>query len=300
MAKKIKVLMVDDEVKFRETTSKILTRKGYETTMAGTGEEAIEILQKASHDVIILDLKMPGMDGHKALHEIKKIQPDAQVIMLTGHGGMDSAKASLELGAYDYLNKPCDIDLLAAKINNAYAALKHEVKTEKCAGDIMIRIDDYTTITEDKTVREAIEQLIKSFEGLAASNRIMETGHRSILVFDKAQKELTGILSIQDLIGAVRPEYLSMPKPSMADSIQYSPMFWTGLFNTQTKSLAKKTVGDVMSDTPPMMDENTNLMELADFMFTEGVRRIVITSNNSVVGVVREQELFFEMASIIL
>jgi CBS domain-containing protein len=128
----------------------------------------------------------------------------------------------------------------------------------------------------------------------------METGHRSILVFDKAQKELTGILSIQDLIGAVRPEYLSMPKPSMADSIQYSPMFWTGLFNTQTKSLAKKTVGDVMSDTPPMMDENTNLMELADFMFTEGVRRIVITSNNSVVGVVREQELFFEMASIIL
>ncbi|MDD5206076.1 MAG: response regulator, partial [Desulfobacterales bacterium] len=63
MAEKIKVLMVDDEEQFRSTTSKILTRKGYETTMAASGEEAIEALKKTRQDVVILDMKMPGMDG---------------------------------------------------------------------------------------------------------------------------------------------------------------------------------------------------------------------------------------------
>ncbi|QTA89558.1 response regulator [Desulfonema magnum] len=302
MADKIKVLMVDDEEQFRKTTSKILNRKGYETTMAGSGEEAIDILEKQPHDVVVLDIKMPGMDGHKALNEIKKIRSDTQVIMLTGHGGIDSAKASLELGAYDYLSKPCDIDLLAAKINNAYASVVHkgEVNAEKTARDIMIHIDDYTTIGEDKTVRQAIEHLMRSFEGLISSSRVMETGHRSILVFDR-DENLKGFLSIKDLIGAVRPAYLSAPKPSMADSIQYSAMFWSGLFITQSKSLGNKKVGDIMSEEePPTVDENTNLMDLADTMYSQGIRRLVVTSGDNIIGVVREQELFFEMANIIL
>ena len=84
MGKKIRVLMVDDEEQFRSTTSKILTRRGYETTVAESGEAAIQILKKSSQDVIVLDVKMPGMDGHDALREIKKIDPKVQVIMLTG------------------------------------------------------------------------------------------------------------------------------------------------------------------------------------------------------------------------
>jgi DNA-binding response OmpR family regulator len=296
----IKVLMVDDEEQFRETIAKILTRKGYEVVMAGSGDEAVQILKKKSQDVVILDIRMPGMDGHETLSEIKEISPETQVIMLTGHGGESSARASLKLGAYDYLSKPCDIDLLAAKINSAYAAIVHKTeKPEKRARDIMIPVGDYTTITEDKTVKEAIELLMKSFEGLIASNRVMETGHRSILVFDKNNK-LTGILSIQDLIKAVRPAYLYAPKPSTADSIQYSPMFWSGLFTTQMKSLAHQKVGDVMSESPPSADEATNLMELANLMFTQGIRRLAVTSQGKVVGVVREQELFFEMADILL
>jgi len=300
MADKIRVLMVDDEDKFRETTAKILNRKGYTTTIAGTGEEAIDILKLTPQDVVILDIRMPGMDGHEALSEIKKEHPETQVIMLTGHGGEDSAKASLDQGAYDYLSKPCDIDLLAAKINSAYAARRQGegLKIEKLAGDIMIHVEDYTTISEDKTVRDAIEQLMRSFEGVIASNRVMETGHRSILVFDQ-RNELSGILSIQDLIQALRPGYLSAPKPLMADSMQYSPMFWTGLFTTQMKALAEEKVRAVMSASPPRVDENVNLMELANLMITQGIRRAVVTKNGEVTGVVREQELFFEMANLI-
>lgn len=301
MAKKIRVLMVDDEAKFRETTSRILTKRGFETTMAGTGEEALDILRDRPADVVVLDIRMPGMDGHEALRRIRELRPEAAVIMLTGHGDEASAQTALEAGAFDYLNKPCDIDLLASKIQHARdaAGLDAADAPEKTAGDIMIRIEDYTTIQEDRTVAEAIEQLQRSFEGLIQSGSVMETGHRSILVFD-AGGELTGILGIQDLIREVRPAYLSAPKPSMADAMQYSAMFWSGLFTAQTRSLGNRKVKTVMSASPPALDANSNLMEVADFMYGRGLRRVVVTEKGRVVGVVREQELFFEMALILL
>ncbi|WP_373498375.1 response regulator [Desulfococcus sp.] len=299
MTEQIKVLMVDDEAQFRATTSRILNKKGFATTIAASGEEAIGILTDNPQDVVILDIKMPGMDGHEALGEIKKICPETQVIMLTGHGAEVSAKASREKGAYDYLSKPCDIDLLALKINEAFKASHKDLKKEeKNAGNIMIRLDDYTSIGPEQTVREAVQALMRTFEGLISSSRVMETGHRSLLVCD-ANREVIGILSILDLIEAARPGYLSAAKPSMADSIQYSRMFWSGLFSTQVKALAGKKVAEVMSDTPPCLDEDTNLMELADFMYSQQVRRVLITRKGRVVGVVREQDLFFEMAHII-
>ncbi len=299
MPKKIKVLMVDDEKQFRSTTSKILNRRGYETTVAESGEEAIEILKKEPQDVVILDIKMPGMDGHTALARIKEIDPDVQVIMLTGHGGGDSARESLKKGAFDYLSKPCDVGLLSLKINDAYDASRKDVLEEKKVGDIMIPIEDYTTIDPDSTVREGIEKLAKSFENAPSTSRIMETGHRSILVFEKS-RELVGALSILDLMEAVRPAYLSAPKPSMADSMQYSTMFWTGLFTTQAKGLVNKKIRDVMSDAPLSVDEGANLMEIANLLFTEKRRRAVVRRKGKVIGVVREQEIFFEMARIIL
>lgn len=303
MPNDISVLMVDDEAQFRETTSKILKKRGYAATVAASGEEALELLEKSSFDVVVLDIKMPGMDGHEALKQIKSIRPESQVIMLTGHGSEASAKTALDKGAFDYLNKPCDIDLLAMKINDAHKHRKPDekkAKVEKQARDIMIHIDDYTTIAEDKTIGEAIRQLLKSFEGFISTSRVMETGHRSIVVFDKDGNP-SGFLSIQDIIRSVRPAYMSAPKPSMADSIQYSNLFWSGLFTSRAKELARQRVGDVMSETPHIVAEDTNLMELADMLHSEGIRRVLVTdASGRVIGVVREQELFFEMANIIL
>ena len=299
MGKSIRVLMVDDEEQFRSTTSKILTRRGYETTVAESGEAAIQILKKSDQDVVVLDVKMPGMDGHEALREIKKIDPKVQVIMLTGHGTMASAKASLEHEAFDYLNKPCDMDLLASKINDAFNATGKGKKQEKKAGDVMIPIEEYTTIQASATVSEGIAALKNSFENAVSTSRIMETGHRSIMVFDQ-RENLVGILSILDLIQAIRPAYLSAPKPSMADSMQYSTMFWSGLFTTQTKTLVSKRIEDVMSEAPLTVSEDTNLMEVANLLYTEKRRRMAVTRKGKVVGVVREQELFFEMARILM
>lgn len=302
MTRKIKVMMVDDEPRFRETTSTLLRKKGFETTIAGSGEEAINIIRETPHDVVVLDVKMEGMDGHKALAEIKKFAPETQVIMLTGHGSPDSAVNSRKLAAFDYLTKPCDIDILAVKINEAYTVRKTgAARTEKKVKDIMTEIDDYSTVTVNTTIREAVAKLMSSLTELASSSRIREAGHRSLLVFDE-QKNLIGVLSMKDLIKAVRPFYLSLPESSMTDSVRFSHVFtggWDGLFSIQMKALADKKVGELVLEPPPMIDENANLMEVAELLFKTRKTRLIVTSGSKVTGILREQDLFFEIVNII-
>lgn len=299
MANGIRVLMVDDEERFRQTTARLLTHRGFETTIAGTGQEALGILRKQPHDVVILDIRMPGMDGHEVLAKVKAIDKRIQVIMLTGHGSTNSARAAKTHHAYDYLSKPCDIDILTAKIHAAYADMDQDKpRREKTVRDIMIHIDDYSKVSVDDTVREAVSTLVASFNKFVSSGRLMETGHRSLLVYDR-RGTLAGILSIIDLIQALRPAYLSAAKPSTADSMQYSPMFWDGLFTTQARALADRTVGDIMSAAPSSVSHTANLMEVANLMFASQARRLIVTDQQNIIGVVREQELFFEIANII-
>lgn len=297
MSDKIKVLMVDDEDRFRTTTAKILDRKGFETIMAASGEEALEKISE-NPDVVILDVKMKGMDGHETLKRIKSAKPGLSVIMLTGHGALPSAQEALASGAFDYLTKPCDIDLLAAKIEDAYYKEHKQPKQEKCARDIMIPLQDYPTLRSDISVKQGIELIKKSSEEVVATDRIMDAGRRSILVFD-SDDELAGILTPQCLLSGSRPGYLSAPKPSTADSIQYSAMFWTGLFTTQCKSLGAKSIRDIMLDPPPIVEDTANLMEVVETMHEFGKRRLAVKSAGKVVGVVREQEVFYELARII-
>ena len=299
MSDKIKVLMVDDEEQFRATTKKLLNRRGFETILAGSGEEAIEKLEE-NPNVVILDIKMPGMDGHEALREIKSRIPDVPVIMLTGHGAMPSAREALIEGAFDYLSKPCDIDILAAKINDACQIKKVEgVSEEKAVMDVMIPVEDYTTLKGNQTIGEAILRLKESFASKVSTSRIMETGHRSILVLDD-KGQVDGVLSIRDLLQGIMPAYLGASKPSTADSIQYSPMFWDGMFTGAAKALAKKKIEDLMSPAPLIIDGGSNLMEAANMMVTNKVRRLVVTRSGQVAGVVREQDLFFEIERILI
>lgn len=297
MSDTIKVLMVDDEEQFRATTKKLLNRRGFETILAGSGEEAVDKLNE-DPDIVILDIKMPGMDGHQALKEIKSRTPDVPVIMLTGHGTMPSAREALIEGAFDYLSKPCDIDILAAKIIDACQQMKVKgVAEEKRVMDVMIPLEDYTTMKGGQTIGEAILKLKESFASKVSTSRIMETGHRSILILDD-KSEVEGILSIRDLLKGIMPAYLGASKPSMADSIQYSPMFWNGMFTSEVKVLAKKEIRDLMSPAPFTIDGESNLMEAAHMMVTSRLRRLVVLTSGKLAGVIREQDLFFEIERI--
>ncbi len=115
-----KILLVDDEERFRTTLAKMLRAQGLEVATLGSGREALEELQNVAYDVMVLDVRMPDMDGIATLAEIKRIAPQVEVIILTGHASMDAALEIMQLGGYDYLLKPCPVEDLLTKIESAY------------------------------------------------------------------------------------------------------------------------------------------------------------------------------------
>ena len=114
-----KILLVDDEKDLIEMLSLRLQETGEKVKSAYSGQECLETLDKNNIDVVILDIRMPGMDGIETLKEIKKRFPLVEVIMLTGHGSTETAVEGMKLGAFDYLLKPADFSDLSQKLEAA-------------------------------------------------------------------------------------------------------------------------------------------------------------------------------------
>jgi len=138
------VLLVDDEVPFVETMTKRLSKRNLTILKAYNGPEALEVLKQKNVDVVILDVKMPGMDGIEVLREIKKDYPLVEVVMLTGHATIETGIEGMKLGAFDYLMKPCDIEVLLAKVQEAKGKkASHEEKiTQARIHEITLRRGD--------------------------------------------------------------------------------------------------------------------------------------------------------------
>ena len=124
--KEIKILLVDDEEDFVKTLSERINMRNLNSEVALNGEEALKVVQDEIPDVMVLDLKMPGIDGMEVLKRVKKQYPGVQVIILTGHGSEKHEKEARSIGAFDYLNKPIEVESLIKKIKKAY-----ESKIEK-------------------------------------------------------------------------------------------------------------------------------------------------------------------------
>lgn len=117
--KETQILLVDDEVIFTRNLSVLLEVRGYKVTIANDGKSALRAFGEKKFDVVVLDLKMPGMDGIATLEEIKKLGLFTETLILTGHGSSDTKAKADQLGAYAYLNKPCDLDDLLDMIEMA-------------------------------------------------------------------------------------------------------------------------------------------------------------------------------------
>jgi DNA-binding NtrC family response regulator len=125
----IQVMLVDDEVEFLNTLTKRLRKRGVDITGVESGEKALQFLGQSQYDVVILDVRMPGMDGIEVLRIIKDRYPLVEVIMLTGHANIEVAVRGMELGAFDYLMKPMDIDDLLYKVEDALK--KKQIQEDK-------------------------------------------------------------------------------------------------------------------------------------------------------------------------
>lgn len=113
------VLFVDDETEFLELVSKRLARRGIEVTTASSGEAGLEAARTARFDVVVLDVKMPGMDGLETLRHLRKLTPTTPVLLLTGHASLGAALNGMEAGAFDYMLKPVAINELIMKLTEA-------------------------------------------------------------------------------------------------------------------------------------------------------------------------------------
>jgi DNA-binding NtrC family response regulator len=114
------VLLIDDEERFLKTTKALLDKEDCSVATSADGWRGVAVMKEKRIDVVVLDVKMPGIDGIEVLRRIKRDYPLVEVVMLTGHATMETAVEGLKLGAFDYLTKPCDIPVLKEKIKKAH------------------------------------------------------------------------------------------------------------------------------------------------------------------------------------
>jgi DNA-binding NtrC family response regulator len=114
-----RILVIDDERSIRNTLKDILEYEKYEVDLAEDGNKGIELIRSAEYDIVLCDIKMPGMDGMEVLDRVTVLAPDTPVVMISGHGNIDTAVESIKKGAFDYIEKPLDLNRLLITIRNA-------------------------------------------------------------------------------------------------------------------------------------------------------------------------------------
>ena len=157
---KLKILLVDDEKEFVESLSERLELRNLEADIAYDGEQALDALKEGKHDLMVLDLRMPGIDGIEVLRQAKKRNPDVQVVVLTGHGTEKDEKQAKKLGAFAFLKKPTDIDQLVGTLNKAWKRLKKSKK----AMDTLIMASAFAQVGEREMARETMKEFMEEEE----------------------------------------------------------------------------------------------------------------------------------------
>lgn len=169
-----RVLVIDDEMDVREVLSHSLTRRGYQADTAVSGEEGLEKVKAEKIDIALIDIHLPGINGIEALTQIKNIDPEIEVIMITGHGSIDSAKESMRQGAYDYVEKPLDVNRIAVLIEKALE--KHQLTATVALYEISKAI--FSTIEMDELLKIIVDLAIK----------VLRADDSSIMLFDENGK----------------------------------------------------------------------------------------------------------------
>ena len=304
------VMIVDDESDFVEAAAERLNNRGIDTISAFSGEECLTALQtNKAVDVIVLDVKMPGMDGVETLKEIKKIAPFTEVIMLTGHATVESGIKAIELGAYDYLTKPCKFEELVTKVGRAARKKRMHKSTSSdweafmkssTLKELMVLIDEYATVSEDANVFEAVNALEEAQKAFSP-NRYR---HRAVFVLDN-DKRVVGKLNQHDIIQALEPQHKKSKErsqrvlgnlgfgPSFIDSVSNLYALDNPLSNLYQKAFEHKVKEYMHTPTEEECIEESAPLEAAIHRLIIGnYHSLLVMRGNETVGVLRLTDVF--------
>ncbi|UCF93312.1 MAG: response regulator [Desulfobacterales bacterium] len=275
MNQEIRVLLVDDEEPFVLNLSRLLANRGFIVTTALNGLEALAAFRNTSaFDVVVLDVKMPAMDGIATLKEIKKLAPGTEVIMLTGHASLTSGIQAMREGAYDYLMKPCNLEDLIAKIRGAYAveSIKRRPVLWRRNRVAEITCHAFTKLAPEDSLAKALELFQRETGDLAAG---------TLFVLDR-ENRLQGFVTRGDLIQAARalcPEF---------------SLTWSGLCEN-AQWLPPQRLDQVMHPNTVTTGPEERLSDVAHTMITHKFSSMPVVQGGQVVGIVRLQDIFLHV-----
>jgi DNA-binding NtrC family response regulator len=192
----IRLLLVDDERDFLHAMEPGLARRGFDVTLAETGMAALDLLAQEEFDAVILDVKMPGLDGVDTFREIKRMAPDLPVVLLTGHGNLQQAFETSREGVYEYLTKPCDMEEIARVVRGAAARGRIRRETPRRVGEEirLLLVDDDVEFVRSLT--PALERrgirVSEAHDGVSALEMMGDRTFQVALV-DVVMEEMDGL-----------------------------------------------------------------------------------------------------------
>jgi len=206
--KSCRVLLVDDEEEFTSAAAKVLRRRGFEILVAPNGIKAIEVVEEQRVDAVVLDMKMPGLDGAAVFDRIHKIRPELPVIVLTGHDALTPVFEMTRKGVFDYLLKPCDMEELAGRLRSALErALEASGpssgnESNPWEGARVLLVDDETDFLE--TMKRVLERRMITVQTAESGTRalaLLDEGGVDVVVLDVKMPGMDG-LAVMDCIMA--------------------------------------------------------------------------------------------------
>jgi len=267
----IHVLLVDDEERFVLNLAKLLGTRGFDITTAFDGFTAVDLIkEKIGFNVVVLDIKMPGMDGIETLRQIKKLAPDIQVIMLTGHADIASGIEAMREGGFDYFMKPCDIEDLTAGI---MAAHKLERIKRRPILWSRTRVKEIILCTFQRLYSEDL--LINALE-LFNFYRCVSTAETLYIVDNKDR--LKGLVTKQDIIHVTR-------KSNLEICVEWEEII------KKPYLLPPKKIGEIMRPKSMTVHPDDLISDVARLMIAGKYRSLPVVKDEVVMGIVRMQDV---------
>jgi CheY-like chemotaxis protein len=272
-----RVLLVDDEERFTSRMRNLLERHHFQVATAGDGKQALALIDEQAFDAVVLDIRMPLMDGMTALRRVQEKSSPPPVIMLTGHATLETGIEAIRQGAFDYLMKPCSIEDLVAKLEVACALGQIRRRPilwpRSTAGELIL--DAFRRIRDTDPLLEAFSIF---------NHRLPRMAGETLFIVD-AHNRLSGHLSKQEIV-------------SRAAQSRGRPMLTWQELSANPQWLPDATVASVMKRGTIAVEPGTPLKRVAAVMMENGIRTLPVTDKNrDMLGVVRLMDVLVYLDS---